>query len=164
MDRTALAGQGFSYIAEQITAMKDGKRPNVQMAPIVKDLSAQDMADLGAYFARQTPVGREADASTWTAGEKLYRNGDTTRGIPACMACHGPAGKGNPAASYPALRAQHAVYTVKQLNDYANEARYTKDAQGKSQANANAQMMQTIASRLTADERRNLASYIQGMR
>jgi cytochrome c553 len=80
------------------------------------------------------------------------------------MACHGPAGKGNPAANYPALRAQHAVYSLKQLNDYASDARYTKDAKGKSQGNANAQMMQTIAGRLTADERRNLASYIQGMR
>ena len=36
------------------------------------------------------------------------------------MACHGPVGRGNPAAGYPALQAQHAVYTVKQLEDYAN--------------------------------------------
>jgi cytochrome c553 len=160
----ALAGQGAGYIAEQVAAVKDGKRMVAQMMPIVQGLSAQDMADIGVYFARQTPVGREADAANWAAGEKLYRNGDSARGIPACMACHGPAGKGNPAANYPALRAQHAVYSLKQLNDYASDARYTKDAKGKSQGNANAQMMQTIAGRLTADERRNLASYIQGMR
>lgn len=160
----ALAGQGAAYIAEQVAAVKDGKRVVAQMMPIVQGLSAQDMADIGVYFAKQTPVGREADAATWSAGEKLYRNGDTARGIPACMACHGPAGKGNPAANYPALRAQHAVYSLKQLNDYANDARYAKDAKGKSLGNANAQMMQTIAGRLTADERRNLASYIQGLR
>ena len=160
----ALAGQGSGYIAEQVAAVKDGKRAVAQMMPIVQGLSAQDMADIGVYFAKQTPVGREADATTWSAGEKLYRNGDPTRAIPACLSCHGPAAKGNPAANYPALRAQHAVYTLKQLNDYAADARYTKDAKGKSQAPANAVMMQTISSRLTADERRSLASYIQGMR
>jgi cytochrome c553 len=160
----AIAGQNATYIAEQIALIKDGKRPNPQMWPIVQGLTAQDMADLAAYFAQQTPLGLEADANTWAAGEKLYRGGDTTRGIPACMACHGPVGKGNPAAGYPALRAQHGVYTVKQLTDYASEARYQKDAQGHVQAGPNAQIMLTIASRLSTDDRRNLASYIQGMR
>ncbi|MEY4761885.1 MAG: hypothetical protein RLZZ200_1741 [Pseudomonadota bacterium] len=160
----ALAGQGANYIAEQVAAVKDGKRSIPTMLPIVQGLSAQDIADIGVYFARQTPMGREADSATWAAGEKLYRNGDTARAIPACTTCHGPAAKGTPAANYPALRAQHAAYTLKQLNDYASDVRYTKDAKGKSQAPANAAMMQTIASRLTADERRSLASYIQGMR
>lgn len=163
-DWPALAGQNANYIAEQAALMRDGKRLNPQMQPIVKDLSNQDLADLGAYFAMQTPVGMEADAATWTAGEKLYRGGDTARGIPACMACHGPVGKGNPAAGYPALRAQHGVYTVKQLNDYATETRYVKDAKGHVEAGPNAQIMLTIAARLSTDDRRNLASYIQGMR
>ena len=73
-------------------------------------------------------------------------------------------GRGNPAAGYPALHAQHSVYTVKQLDDYATEARYTKDDKGKSQGGPNAQMMNLIATRLSAEDRRNLASYIQGMR
>ena len=64
----------------------------------------------------------------------------------------------------PALQAQHAVYTVKQLDAYATDARYAKDAAGKSQASPNAPIMNIIASRLTAEDRRNLASYIQGIR
>jgi len=159
-----IAGQNANYLAEQIAFIRDGKRPNVLMAPMVKDLSNQDVLDLAAYFAAQTPVGHEADPSFWKAGEKLFRGGDAARGIPACMACHGPVGRGNPAAGYPAVRAQHAVYTVKQLTDYASEARYTKDAKGITQAGPNAPMMLTIASRLSAEDRRNLASYIQGMR
>jgi cytochrome c553 len=73
-------------------------------------------------------------------------------------------GRGVPAAGYPALQAQYAVYTMKQLDGYASDARYTKDAAGKSQASPNAPIMATIAGRLTAEDRRNLASYIQGLR
>jgi len=73
-------------------------------------------------------------------------------------------GRGNPAAAFPALQTQHSVYTMKQLNDYAGETRYTKDAEGKAQAGPNAQMMNVIAARLSAEDRRNVASYIQGIR
>jgi cytochrome c553 len=73
-------------------------------------------------------------------------------------------GRGNPAAGYPALQAQYSVYTMKQLDGYANSTRYTKDAAGKPQAGPNAAIMATVAARLTAEDRRNLASYIQGMR
>ena len=126
-----LAGQNASYLAEQITRFRDGKRANVLMPPMVAPLTDQDIADLAAYFSQQTPTGNEADPSYWKAGEKLFRGGDVKRGIPACLACHGPVGRGNPAAGYPALHTQHAVYTVKQLNDYATETRYTKDDKGR---------------------------------
>ena len=159
-----LAGQNASYLSDQITRFRDGKRTNVLMQPMVSALTDQDIADLAAYYSQQTPTGNEADPSYWKAGEKLFRGGDAKRGIPACLACHGPVGRGNPAAGYPALHTQHAVYTIKQLNDYATEARYSKDAKGHSQGGPNSQMMNTIASRLTAEDRRDLASYIQGMR
>ncbi|RYZ62804.1 MAG: cytochrome c4, partial [Proteobacteria bacterium] len=159
-----LAGQSAHYLEQQITLFRDAKRPNPLMYPMVKDLSDQDILDLAAYFSRQTPNGNEADPSYWKAGEKLYRAGDTTRGIPACIACHGPVGRGVPAAGFPALRAQHAVYTQKQLNDYAADTRYVKDAKGQRRATANAAIMTTIAGKLTPEDRRNLASYLQGMR
>ncbi|HMA10671.1 MAG TPA: c-type cytochrome [Steroidobacteraceae bacterium] len=160
----SIAGQNAAYVREQVAAIKSGKRPNVLMQPIVQSLTDQDIADLAAFFSQQTPTGLEADPSYWKAGQKLYRGGDGARGIPACMTCHGPVGRGNPAAGYPALQAQHSVYTVKQLENYAANARYAKDANGKSQSSPNAQMMNLIASRLSAEDRRNLASYIQGMR
>ncbi len=160
----SIAGQNAAYIREQATAIKTGKRVAPLMYPIAVGLSDQDIADLAAHFSQQTPTGLEADPSYWKAGQKLYRGGDGARGIPACMSCHGPQGRGNPAAGYPALQAQHAVYTVKQLENYANDARYAKDANGKTQSSPNALMMNLIASRLTPEDRRNLASYIQGMR
>jgi cytochrome c553 len=163
-DWPAIAGQNAAYMRDQIARIRDGHRPSVLMAPMVKELTDQDIADLAAFYATQTPDGREADPSYWEAGQRLYRYGDAARGIPACTACHGPVGRGVPAAGYPALQAQHAVYTVKQLTDYASDIRYNKDADGRPQAGPNAAMMATIASRLTPEDRRDLASFLQGLR
>ena len=150
----SLAGLGADYIAEQLKNFKDGKRTNAVMAPNASSLSADDMADLGAYFASLPNTGLEADPSYWQAGEKLYRGGDPARAIPACMACHGPTARGNEPAKFPALRGQQAVYVTKQLNDYASGAR-TTGPNG---------IMETIAKRLSPDDIRNLASYLQGVR
>lgn len=160
----SIAGQNSAYSADQIKRIRDGLRPVPLMQPMVQNLTDQDIADLAAHFATQTPNGLESDPSYWEAGQKLYRFGDAERGIPACAACHGPVGRGIPAAGYPALQAQHSVYTVKQLNDYVSGVRYAKDEQGRLQAGPNAAMMVTIAQRLTAEDRRDLASYLQGIR
>ncbi len=158
-----LAGQSPAYIAEQLHLFKTDVRQNPVMKPILEQVKEEDFKDLAVYFAVQTPAGLEADPSYWKAGEKLYRKGDPARQIPACTACHGPLGRGNLAAAYPALRAQHSVYTVKQLSDYANGARYPGSTAQKP-ATPNAIIMATIAKRLTAEDIRNVASYVQGMR
>jgi cytochrome c553 len=153
-DWPSLAGLGADYIAEQLQNFKDGKRANPIMAPIAAPLSAQDMADLGAYFDTLTNTGLEADPSYWQAGEKLYRGGDKARGVPACIACHGPTGRGNEPAKFPALRGEQSVYVAKQLNAYAAGARPPGPGG----------IMPVIAKRLTADDIRNLSSYVQGLR
>ncbi len=149
-----LAGQGEPYVAQQLAAFKAGTRVNALMTPMAAALSEDDMKDLGAHFAQQTPAGGEADASNWKAGEKIYRGGEKERGIPACIACHGPQGRGNAPAKYPALRAQHAVYTYNQLKAF-------KDGSRKPEGN---DIMQAITERMTDDEMRALASYVQGLR
>jgi cytochrome c553 len=162
----SLAGQNAVYIEAQLKHFHDTTRIDASgmMPPMAAPLSDQDRQDLAAYFSRQTPAGLEADPSYWQAGQKLYRGGDRTRNIPACMACHGPLGRGNPAAGFPMLRAQHAVYTAQQLGDYAADKRYTRDDKGQSNGGPNAEIMHTIAGRLTQQDMRNLASYLQGMR
>ena len=160
-----LAGQNAAYVREQLAMFKARKRINEIMFPIVKDMSDQDFADVAAYFAAQTPNGLESDPSYWKAGEALYRSGDPARNIPACTACHGPSGQGVAGAGYPALRAQHSVYTVKQLQDYLTKNRY-RDATDAAIVNQtrNSAMMTTIAARLSPEDIRNLASYLQGLR
>jgi cytochrome c553 len=157
-----LAGQSAVYIAEQLKLFKSGVRDNPIMKPLAASLTDQDIDDLAVYFEAQTPAGLEADPSYWKPGQAVYLTGDAARGVPACVACHGPVGRGNLAAGYPALRAQQSVYVVKQLNDYASGARYTGG--NPPQTDPNAAMMLTLAKRMTPEEIRDVASYVQGMR
>jgi cytochrome c553 len=157
-----LAGQSAVYIASQLRLFKSGVRNNPIMKPLAGTLSDQDIADVAVYYEAQTVSGLEADPSYWKAGSDLYRRGDKARNIPACIACHGPAGRGNLAAGYPALRAQESEYVKSQLEAYASGARYT--GTNVATEDPNSVMMSTIAKRLTADDVRDLASYVQGMR
>jgi cytochrome c553 len=149
-----LAGQQASYIREQLAAFKAGKRVNPVMSPNAMPLSEQDMADLAAYFSSQQLKGDEADPSLYKAGELLYRGGDASHEIPACMSCHGPEGKGNGPARYPSLRAQHSVYVYSQLKAFASGDR-------KPLSN---DIMQAVAAKMTDEQMRSVASYVQGLR
>jgi cytochrome c553 len=157
-----LAGQSAIYIAEQLRLFRSGVRNNPVMKPLASALSDQDIDDIAVYYEAQTPVGLEADPSYWKAGEALYLRGDAATQVPACVACHGPVGRGNLAAGYPALRAQQSVYVVAQLQSYANGTRYS--GPNPASASRNGVMMFTIAKRLTAEQMRDVASYLQGMR
>jgi len=158
-----LAGQHHEYITSQLGYLKSGVRVAPAMNPMAAALSAQDMADLAAYFEKQSPTGLEADATLAQAGQKLYRGGDASRGIPACTGCHGPNGRGNGPARWPQIRGQNAPYVVAQLTNYAAKARYTTVA-GQPAVDANAEIMSTIAHRLSSDEIKALAAYVQGLR
>jgi cytochrome c553 len=154
-----LAGQNAVYIAEQLHLFKAGIRKNPVMQPMAAGLSDQDIDNLAVFFAAQTPVGLEGDPSYWKAGQALYVHGDESHGIPACAACHGPVGRGNPAAGYPALEAQQSVYVVSQLQNYANGTRYSAAT-----ATPNSIIMFDIAKNLTPEQIRDVASYVQGLR
>jgi len=158
-----IAGQSASYVAAQLTAFKDGARDpenatrsDPLMTPQSMMLSEEDIRDLAVYFESLPAAAMAvADPDKVDKGEALYRGGDSNAGVAACLACHGPSGRGNPAAYYPALQGQHATYTAKQLRDYAAEAR-TSD--GKTR------IMRDIAARLSDDDIDALASYAQGLR
>jgi len=152
----SIAGQHASYIVNQLKAFKSGTRQNALMAPMAMTLSDQDMADLAAYFSSQSMRGKEADKDKVAAGEKLYRGGNPSSSTAACIACHGPGGRGNPGAGYPAIQGQHSTYVVAQLNAYKSKSRTTDDAVNR--------MMQDVASQLTAEEVAAVAAYVQGLR
>jgi len=151
-----LAGQHATYIVHQLKAFKNSTRTSPLMVGQVAALSDQDMADLAVYFSEQAAAPRAvADASIVGKGEALYRGGNKDNGTPACLACHGPDGSGNPAASYPSLSGQHAAYTAAQLNAYASGAR---------KSDGSTRMMRDIAKTMNADDIAAIASYIQGLR
>jgi cytochrome c553 len=150
-----IAGQSASYIVAQLNAFKSGLRTDPLMAPQAMMLSDEDMRNVAVYFESLPAAAMAvANPATVSKGEALYRGGNADAGIPACLACHGPTGRGNPAANYPAVQGQHATYTAKQLRDYASGGR-TSD--GKTR------IMRDISPRLSADDIEALASYVQGL-
>jgi cytochrome c553 len=154
-DWPMLAGQHASYIVRQLRAFKSGERTDVTMKPFADLLSEQDMLDVAAYFAAQTPTPKGADPTLAGLGQQIYRGGVPARGVAACIACHGPDGSGNPLAAYPRVSGQHAAYVAKQLNAYASGDR-------RSDVDLN-QMMRNVAGQLFEDEIQALASYMQGL-
>jgi cytochrome c553 len=148
-----LAGQHAQYIVAQLQAYKSGARQNPTMAPMASGLQDADMEEIGAYYAAQTTKVASLGDEDIIAAQALYRGGDSERGIPACMACHGPNGAGNAAAKYPALRGQHAEYTILQLNAYRDGSRAT-DPQS---------MMRTIAARMSDNDIEQIARYISAL-
>ncbi len=152
-----IAGQHAEYSAQQLALFKSGKRMNPIMLGISATLSEQDMLDVAAYFATQKASPALADEALVAVGQRIYQSGDAKRGIPACMACHGPTGTGNPASRYPALASQHAQYTADMLRRFRGGAVYGDES------DANAKIMSQVAVSLTDAEIEALASYIQGL-
>ncbi len=150
-----LAGQSEHYIASQLAIFKNGTRASPIMLGFASMLSPQDMLDVGAFFASQKPQAGVTDDKLVKPGQALYRGGDAERDIPACMACHGPAGGGNEGAPYPHLAGQHADYVQLVLKAWQDGDVWGDDA--------HAQIMPTIAKRLTDEDIVALSSYIEGL-
>lgn len=151
-----VAGQHATYLVAQLQAFKNGDRVNALMSSQAMMLTDEDMRNLAVYYeSLQAPAAAVADPRSVAKGEALYRGGKEDADVPACLACHGPAGRGNAAAKYPALNGQHAAYTAKTLRDYASRER---------KSGGKTMQMQMIAGRLSSDEIEALASYVQGLK
>lgn len=135
-----LAQQHSSYLERQLHAFKDGSRNDPMMSPMALSLTDEDMADISAYYAAQKisenampvlaaddedekPTGNKDIQTLIAKGSDLYRNGNLTSEVSACIACHGPFGEGNKPASFPALKSQHADYLIKTLTDFKSGSR-----------------------------------------
>lgn len=147
----SLAGQHAEYIVSQLTAFKKGERKNPIMAGQVAALSDADMLNLAAYFSEQKPKERAGtDKALMDAGKKLYRGGNVSTGLPACMACHGPNGAGIP-VQYPRLAGQQGEYVITQLRSF------------KAGVDRKNGPMHDIAMKLSDDDMKALAQYITGL-
>lgn len=148
-----LAGQHAGYLVKQLKDFKAGVRKDPTMSPMAMPLGEQDMEDMAAYFSGQKVQTGKADPDLVALGERIYRGGNSATGVAACVGCHGPTGTGNPAAKFPALAGQHAAYVEKQLKAFRSGAR----------SNDAGKMMRNIAAKMTDEEIKAVASYIQGL-
>ncbi len=150
-----LAGQNEAYIARQITLFQTQKRANPIMMGFAATLSQQDMHDIGAYFAGKSSLSGVADDALVARGQALYRGGDATLGVPACMACHGPDGHGMAGSGFPQLAGQWTDYVAAKLTDWKNGTTWGDDADAK--------IMPAIAKKLDAKDISAVASYVEGL-
>ncbi len=162
-----LAAQHERYIARQLALFKTGERENPIMMGMAAALTPQDMRDIGAYFVSQKTLPGVADDTAiktgpnqgmkfYAVGERMYRGGDAARAIPACMACHGPTGAGNPGPAYPNLAGQHAAYVSAKLTAFRGGLVWGK----KEYEN---KVMSQVAKNLTDEEIQALATYVNGL-
>jgi cytochrome c553 len=159
-----IAGQHERYIARQLSLFKSGERINPLMVAFAATLSPQDMRNVGAWFASQARLPGVAsdekipglEESFRARGERLYRIGNVATGMPACRACHGPSGLGNPGAMFPNIGGQHADYVKARLLAFR-----TGEVWGKG-PNANV-IMAAIARNLSDQDIDALSSYVQGL-
>jgi len=155
-----LAGQHAGYLVKQLGDFKapsGGGQParnNPIMAGMAGMLSGQQVVDVAAWFAAQSPQpGYAHDKDTLALGQSIYRGGIAAKGVPACAGCHGPSGQGIPAL-YPRLSGQWAGYTVAQLTALSTGPG----------ARDNSAPMHALASRLSDGAIKAVADYSSGLR
>lgn len=152
-----IAGQYQDYLVKQLKDFRlgeKGPRYEPSMFGMVATLNDQDIADLAAFYAGQKQTMGKAQEQYVAWGEKIYRGGNIQTGVTACLACHGPDGKGNEAAKFPKLAGQHSVYIENQLHNF-------RDGKRKNSPNG---MMESISHRMNEEEIKAVSSYIEGLR
>lgn len=88
-----LAGQYSQYLVKQLADLKKGTRKHQTMNIIASSLDDADALDVAAYFASLKKMKGDAPRNLPKA-RALFENGDPARGVPSCVSCHGPDGKG----------------------------------------------------------------------
>jgi len=147
-----IAGQSAYYLAKELRDYASGVRANAVMTPIAKALSADDTADVAAYYASVNapylPLS-SADPVLINRGKQLATIGDAAKELQSCNNCHGPGGAGElPAIPY--LAGQYDHYITFQLTMWQRGYR-----------NNSPDAMAGIAKRLDAKDIAAVAAYYQ---
>jgi cytochrome c553 len=145
-----IAGQGAGYIRAALSAYKTGERKHPSMRTLANSLSAQDIADLAAYYESSgSGVNLPASAAEGSvqAAELMAKGG--------CTSCHG-ANLSKPIdPSYPKIAGQHADYLYVALRSYKiNE---------KPMIGRNHPVMAGIAKQFSDKEMKVLANYVASL-
>jgi cytochrome c553 len=93
-----IAGKPAGYLYNQLLNFRDGRRHYGLMVGMVEHLSDAYLMEMAQYFAQldlpyppPTAPRPGTTAATLARGKALTELGDTSRGLPACVACHGAA-------------------------------------------------------------------------
>ena len=162
-----LAGQNADYLFKQMSNFKTGpegkpERTNPIMNGMIAAYGEENMRDFAAYFSSQKLKGEVAKSrETIELGQRIFRAGDLSKGLPACAGCHGPSGGGIP-AQFPRIGGQFAEYIEAQLKAFRASGADPKDPNGR--ANDPNKMMRMVAVKMNDVEIKAVADYIAGLR
>jgi cytochrome c553 len=149
-----IAGKPAGYLYNQLVNFRDGRRRYAPMTYLVEHLSDAYLHEIAGYFATldlpyAPPLPAQAPAAALALGERLVREGDATRELPACTRCHGERMTGAEPA-IPGLLGLPRDYLLAQFGAWRTGQRRA----------AAPDCMATIAQRLRPDEITALASWL----
>ncbi len=156
----ALRGMREGYLRESLVAYRDGTRRHEEMSAVAAMLDDESIDFMARSFAAyEVPPMRSASELTALAekdplfakGQALARQGTPQKGVPACIACHGPLGEGNDTG--PRLAGQNVMYIKSQFESFANGARQTVQSA----------VMQPVVAGLTDDDIKAVAHYFESV-
>ncbi|MTV40996.1 c-type cytochrome [Duganella radicis] len=116
---------------------------NSVFSPFVKSLFVALLAVSATASADDKKPAPKIDPAK---GATLYTDGDTARGLPACVSCHGAGGNSTITVN-PKLAGQSEAYLHKQLVNFTTPDR-------------NQPVMTTYAKLLTDEEKHNVAAWL----
>jgi cytochrome c553 len=149
-----LAGKPAEYLYNQLKNFREGRRKYPPMNYLVTYLSDDYLHDIATYFSQQrppypTPSKPTVSDSVLAAGKEIVLNGDASRQIPACAACHGKLLTGMEPA-IPGLVGLHMDYISAQLGAWRSGSRHAIEPD----------CMHTIATRLTDADVNAVAAWL----
>jgi cytochrome c553 len=150
--------QDEAYLAQALGSFLDRSRESGVMSHAASVVPPEALPELAAYFAGQgpTPEAHPVDATLAVRGEALAHAETHDPEVPACVACHGPRGRGGvtPDLVGPALAGQYEAYLLAQLRLWREGIRG---------GGPRADLMEKAAQHLTDADIAALASYFAGL-
>jgi len=89
-----LAGKPAGYLHHQLRNFAEGRRHYGLMTRLVDPMTDAYMAEIAAHFASlhlpyPAPTASKLPPERLARGQMLVQQGDASRGLPACVQCHG---------------------------------------------------------------------------
>jgi cytochrome c553 len=113
-----LAGQPDLFVQFQLVFFRSGARQSDVMNPLAKDLSDEDIRNLGAYYASLPPPKSATDPD---AAPEQTQLGERIAKTVRCASCHADSLQGVDNAAR--LAGQRQDYLLKALRDFKSGAR-----------------------------------------
>ncbi len=122
-----IAGKPAGYLYNQLLNFKEGRRHYPMMTYMVDQLPDAYLREIAQYFSEQhapypPPAATSATPQMIERGRVLVHEGDPSRKVPACVACHGAAMTGV-APAIPGLIGLPRDYINAQFGAWRNQKR-----------------------------------------